>query len=257
MYKKGYKKISGWPGLVMSIWPNTSDPTSIWNDVKLRYAIEYALDKNTIANALGSGQYVVLNQLAPSTEWGYDPNYPSRKYDPAKAKALLAEAGYPNGLKTSLLIGNSPAEIDAGTAFKQYLDAVGIQIELDVADPGRFYGTVWGVAKPNLSYMWSGMDITNLLTYMRWFSTDQFTDLVYLGHTEEQRKLDEEAKSYPDPERQKEVTARAFKYLNDGAYLIPVFMIPSASVAAPYVHSTQFQQGFVRYQTEEVWMEKH
>ena len=257
MFEAGFKKISGWVGLVMNIWPNTSDPESIWNDVNLRYALEYALDKPAIATAIGHGLYPPLLQLAPPGEWGYDPEYPVRSYNPDKAKELLAAAGYPDGLQTTLLIGNTPAEIDAGTAIKQYLDAVGIETELDIADPGRFYGTVWGAAQPGLSFMWSGMDITHLLTYMRWFSTDPFTDLVYLGHDDEQRALDEEAKGYPLAPEQKEVTMRIFKYMNDTARIIPVYQIPSASVAQPWVHSQQFQQGFVRWQQEYIWMESH
>ncbi|OGO18009.1 MAG: hypothetical protein A2Z15_08275 [Chloroflexi bacterium RBG_16_50_11] len=256
MYDAGFKKISGWVGLIMSIWPNTSDPDSIWNNKDLRYALDYALDKPAIALAIGAGLYVPLTQLAPSTEWGYDPNYPVRGYDAAKAKELIEKAGYTT-IKTKLLIGNTPAEQDAGTAIKGYLDAVGIETELDVADPGRFFGTVWGKAQPGLSFMWSGMDITNLLTYMRWFSTNPFTNLVYLGHTDYQAALDKEAVTYSDPAKQKEVTERAYKYLNDGAYLIPVYQIPSASVAAKYVHSQQFQQGFVRWQQELIWMDPH
>ena len=257
MFAAGFKKISGWVGLILSIWPNTSDPDSVWNDVRLRYALDYALDKEAITLALGHGLNVPLLQLAPPGEWGYDPNYPVRRYDPDKARELLAESGYPDGLKTSLLIGNTPSDLDAGTALKQYLDAVGIETDLDIADPGRFYGTVWGAAQPGLSFMWSGMDITHLLTYMRWFSTDPFTDLVYLGHTDEQRALDEEAKAYPYAPEQKEVTMRIFKYMNDGAWLVPVLQRPMASVAQPWVYSQQFQQGFVRWQQELVWMEKH
>jgi len=257
MVNAGFKQISGWVGLVESIWPNTSDPDSVWNDVNLRYALDYALDKPAITEALGHGLYVPLMQLAPPGEWGYDANYPEREYNPDKAKELLAAAGYPDGLQTTLLIGNSPAELDAGTAIKQYLDAVGIETELDIADPGRFYGTVWGAPAPGLSFMWSGMDITHLLTYMRWFSTDPFTDLVYLGHTDEQRAIDEEAKGYPYAPEQQAVTMKAFKYFNDNALLVPVYQIPSASIAQPWVHSQQFQQGFVRWQQEYVWMEKH
>ena len=156
-----------------------------------------------------------------------------------------------------MIVANDPFSQDAGTAIKQYLDAVGIQTTLDIADPARFYGTVWGTAKPGLSFMWSGMDTTHLMTYMRWFSTDPFTNLVYLGRTDEQRKLDEAAKAIPDAEGQKTATMGLFKYLNDGAYLSPVLQRPSASIAQPYVHSQQFQQGFVRWQQELVFMDKH
>ncbi|MBA7630729.1 hypothetical protein ES703_38253 [subsurface metagenome] len=260
LVKKGFQKISGWVGLVYSIWPNTSDPDSVWNDVRLRYALDYAIDKQAIADAIGMGEYIPLFQLSPSTEWGYDPNYAERRYDPDKAKALLAEAGYPDGLKTTLILQNTPTGIDACTAIKQYLDAVGIETELDVADPGRFFGTVWGVAQPGLSFMWSGMDITNMMTYQRWFSTDPFTDLVYLGHTEEQAKLDQEALLIPDRAGQVAGTERLYKYMNDGAYLVPVYQQPMATITAPYVHwdgPTQWEQGFVRHQFEIIWMDPH
>jgi peptide/nickel transport system substrate-binding protein len=196
--------------------------------------------------------------LAPEGEWGYDPNYPARHYDPAKAKQLLAEAGYPNGFTAKLLIANDPVSQNAGTALKQYLDAVGIQIDLDIADPGRFFGTVWGPKPgPDLSWMWSGRDTNYLVTYMRWFSTDPFANLIYLGHTPEQKALDEEAKKLTDIKAQQEITKKIVKYMTDEARIIPVYDVPAASIAAPYVHTTQYSQGFVRWQTEEVWMDKH
>lgn len=257
MIDLGFKKISGWPGLVYSVWPNTSDPNSIWNNRDLRYALDYALDKPAIALAIGAGLFVPLDQLAPSTEWGYDPNYPVRGYDAQKAKDLIKGAGYTT-IKTKLIVNStSTVDVDMATAIKGYFDAVGIETEIDLADAGRFYGTVWGQAAEGLSLMWSGMDITNLMTYLRWFSTDPFTDLVYLGHTAEQAAMDKEAVTYPDAERQKEITERLNKYLNDGAYLVPVLQIPSVSIAGKYVHSQQFAQGFVRWQQELIWMDPH
>jgi peptide/nickel transport system substrate-binding protein len=255
---KGFIRVSSWPGMPWSIWPNTADPNSKWNDKRLRLAIEYALDRPALAKALGFGYYKPLTMLAPEGEWGYDPNYPARNYDPAKAKQLLAEAGYPNGLKAKLLVSNNPVDVNAGTAIKQYLDEAGFQIDADVADPGRFYGTVWGYKPaPDLSFMWSGRDLNYLVTYLAWFSSDPFTNLSYLGHTPEQEALDKEAKKIPDVAGQKAMIKKIIKYMTDEARIIPVFDAPAASIVAPYIHTTQFSQGFVRWQTEEVWMEKH
>ena len=47
------------------------------------------------------------------------------------------------------------------------------------------------------------------------------------------------------------------RYLTDNALVIPVYDPPGMVIQQPYVHSTQFKQGFVRWQTEEVWMEQH
>jgi peptide/nickel transport system substrate-binding protein len=224
----------------------------------MRYALDYALDKEAIAQTIGAGLYVPLFQLAPKSEWGYDPNYAERKYNPTKAKELIAKAGFTT-VKTKLLVNSTvPAEIDAGTLIKGYLDAVGIETELDLADPGRFFGTVFG-SQPaeGLSFMWSGMDITNLLTYQRWFSTDPGTNLSYLGHTAAQEAIDKECVIYPDAANQKKMAEAANKYLNDGAYLVPVYLNPTSTIAQKWVHSQQWAQGFVRWQHELIWMEKH
>jgi ABC-type oligopeptide transport system substrate-binding subunit len=92
---------------------------------------------------------------------------------------------------------------------------------------------------------------------MRWFSTEPFTDLSFLGHTPEQEKLDKEAQKLTRIKDQIEATRKAVRYLMDNALVIPVYDAPAAAIQQPWVHSTQYEQGFIRWQTEEVWMEKH
>ena len=61
----------------------------------------------------------------------------ARNYDPAKAKQLLTQAGYPNGFKTTLIVwpaGNH----DIALAEQQYLAEVGIQAEIEFADSGKW-----------------------------------------------------------------------------------------------------------------------
>jgi ABC-type transport system substrate-binding protein len=261
LYNAGFKKISGWVGFIYDIWPNTSNPDSIWNDLRLREALEYALDKPTITNALGAGQWNVMTQMAPPTEWGYDPDYTPRTYDPAKARQLLKDAGYPNGLPVKMLVNSTDtAATDLATAVKQYLGDVGIEVELDLADPGRFFGTTWGAmgaAPEGLSLMWSGMDTTYLDTYMRWFSSDMFSNLVYLGRTDEQRLIDARVKAAATATAQAQGALEAYRYMNTQARLIPILQTPSASVAAPYVHSQQFQQGFTSWAIDWIFMDPH
>ena len=88
-------------------------------------ALEYALDKAAIAKALGQGQYKAMKMLSPEGRAGYDAAYVGHPYDVAKAKQLLADAGFPNGIhvKLTALVGQE----DTCTALKQYWDAVGIR----------------------------------------------------------------------------------------------------------------------------------
>jgi ABC-type transport system substrate-binding protein len=260
LMKKGFKRQSNWPALGFSIWINTANPNSKWKDKRLREAVEYALDKDAIAKALGFGLYKPLKSLPPVGEWGYDPNYNPRPYNPEKAKKLLTEAGYPDGLKAKLMVFFTPDWRDAGTAVMQYLNEAGFQVELDVADPGRFFGTIYNTPPgPDLdmAFWITGRDTNYLMTYMRWFSTEPFTDLSFLGHTPEQAAMDKEAQKLTDIKKQAAITQKLMRNITDNALVIPVYDPPAAVMQQPWVHSTQYEQGFVRWQSEEVWMEKH
>lgn len=262
LQKEGFKKQSSWAALSYCIWINTANPDSKWQDKRVREALEYALDKDSIAKALGSGQYVPLKSLPPEGEWGYDPDYNPRPYNPEKAKQLLAEAGYKNGFPPAkLLVFITPDARDAGAAIKQYLDAAGFNIEIDVADPGRFFGTIYNTPPgPDNDLAWwicGGRDPNYLLTYMRWFSTQPFTNLSYLKHLPGQAELDTKAQELTDLKKQAAITKEVTHIITDNAMVIPVLDVPGAAMQQPWVHSTQYEQGFARWQTEEVWMEKH
>jgi ABC-type transport system substrate-binding protein len=71
-----------------------------WNNPKVRQAMEYAVDKNLLAQALTGGVSKPASQVVAPDSWAFNPDIVNKySYDPAKAKQLLAEAGYPNGLK--------------------------------------------------------------------------------------------------------------------------------------------------------------
>jgi ABC-type transport system substrate-binding protein len=140
--KKGFVRQSGF-GLPRIIYINNKSPDSKFKDKRLREAIEYALNKPAIAKALGFGYYAPLTMVAPPGEWGFDPDYKGRPYDPEKAKKLLTEAGYPKGLKlklTAMAVGTWPEEAEAIAA---HLRDIGIEVNVDLADPGRFFSSMY------------------------------------------------------------------------------------------------------------------
>lgn len=255
----GYELLISRTSLIINIWPNTADPDSKWNDIRLREALEYAIDKPAIVNAFGAEAFAVATMLSVPGEWGYDPDYPAREYDPEKARQLVIDAGYPDGLDAKMLVRAGSDGNNMGTALKRYLDDVGIRIDLDMADPGRFFGTMFGdTPGPDLAVMYSGNDVSNyLVSYMRWFSTDPFANVSYLGHTVEQRKLDEQAKAIPDVPGQKAMTEKLVRYLTDNAMILPILYAPVVSVAAPYVHTDWLSRGAVCWHSEDTWMEPH
>ena len=121
-----------------SIIPSGANPDSPFAKKEVRLALEYAIDKRTIAEGVGMGYYEALNQLATAKDPWYNPDLAFREYDPAKARQLLADAGYPTGFDTTL-VTDVMARRDTLTAIQTYLNDVGIRTELEILDFGAAF----------------------------------------------------------------------------------------------------------------------
>ena len=73
-----------------------------FDDVRVRTAINMAVDKKAILTAVYQGAGQTAKNLIPPTMWSYNDKVEDFKYDPAAAKKLLAEAGFPDGFETDL-----------------------------------------------------------------------------------------------------------------------------------------------------------
>ena len=119
------------------IAPDSLNAASPFANSKVREAIEYSLDRPAIAKALGFGFSTAMDRLAIPDSAGFDPNYKPRTFDVAKAKQLLAEAGYAGGIDTTMTLQATFSNL--GAVLQNYLSAVGIKAKLEVADSGKFY----------------------------------------------------------------------------------------------------------------------
>ncbi|MBN7804365.1 ABC transporter substrate-binding protein [Agrobacterium rosae] len=115
-------------------------PKNPFTDPKVRQAFDLAIDRETITEIAMEGMGTVQSQLVTPNIFGYNPDVKPTKSDVDKAKALLAEAGYPDGFKVTFSFTNDrlPGDKDAGTTIAQMLTAIGIQVEAN-AQPGAVY----------------------------------------------------------------------------------------------------------------------
>jgi ABC-type transport system substrate-binding protein len=240
----------------MQLIPSTKDPTSPWRDRRIREAIEYALDKPAIAKALGFGLYFPMTMVSPPGEWGFDPDYKGRTYDPAKARKLLAEAGYPNGFKMKLLVMEGP-NVQAATAIKSNLDDAGFQVDLDVADAGRFFSAAWNSGWKDLIFNNSAVDINYLVAFHRWWSHDPMANLASFYRPPELISISEQSLTLDKEVDQKAITKKAVRFIADEALVIPVYGVPVAYLTQPWVHTDFLQQGLACWRLFDTWMEKH
>jgi len=122
-----------------SVVASGNNPDSPFAKKEVRLALEYAIDKKTIAQGVGMGYYEALNQVATPKDSWYNKDLPFREFSPAKARELLAEAGYPEGFTTKL-VSDVMARRDTLTAVQTYLNDVGIKTELEILDFGAAFG---------------------------------------------------------------------------------------------------------------------
>jgi ABC-type transport system substrate-binding protein len=254
--KKGLIRQSGY-GLPRMIFMNNKDPNSKFTNQKVREAVEYALDKPAMAKALGFGYYIPLTMVAPPGEWGYDPDYKGRPYDPAKTKQLLAEAGYPNGLTVKLIAMAVPPWPDEAQAIKRYMDDAGFNVELDMADPGRFYQTLWKNGWPDMILFLIGMDPNYLMTFHRQFGPDPMSNYASLKRPPELVAPAEKSLTLVNEKDQKEITYPLVRMIADEALVIPLYRVPAAYIIQPWVHTTFLREQLVARRTYEEWMDKH
>lgn len=129
------------PNLVLSQAPefrlaymgfNMADP--ILADKRVRDAIAMAIDRQAIVDAVyynGDGALDIL-PIALSS-WGYNSEMEALVpgYDVEKAKELLKEAGYENGLKLNLTVGTADSYVRAATLINAMLSEIGIEVQVD------------------------------------------------------------------------------------------------------------------------------
>jgi peptide/nickel transport system substrate-binding protein len=113
------------------------DPKSVWADKRLRLAVNHALDRQAISEAACLGYCPPAGVIVPRV-MDYALQAEPPPYDPQKAKRLLAEAGYPNGLDAGELVP-IPGFPTVAEAVVNYLNAVGIRVKMRPMERAAFY----------------------------------------------------------------------------------------------------------------------
>nr|WP_186229363.1 ABC transporter substrate-binding protein [Burkholderia gladioli] len=110
-------------------------------DVRVREAISKMIDRDAIARYLLGGAALPAAQIVPPGIGGYDPHLVPDAPDPAGARRLLAEAGYPHGFRLTLHSSNDrfTSDGDLGQVLGQMLARGGIQVDDVITQPYNVY----------------------------------------------------------------------------------------------------------------------
>ena len=116
-------------------------PVNPLRDVRVRKALSLAINRDGIRDRIMDGFAAPTGQLMPEGASGYDPSVKPDPYDPAKAKQLLAEAGYPNGFGLTLHGPNDRYVNDSAVAeaVAQGWSRVGVKTIVDTMPSTTFF----------------------------------------------------------------------------------------------------------------------
>ena len=195
-----------------------TDPKGPMTDVRVRRAVWHAIDRQAFAKNLIRFGSRVPDAPCYFTQFGCDQEAAVKyDYNPAKSKALLAEAGYPNGFDIELV---NPGLLGAWVgAIQANLAAVGIRAKVStmtgVAATTRIqkgevamYMSSWGSYSIN--------DVSAILPYFFWQNVDD------LARDKEVTDLLKQGGSVVDPETRKAAYSKAIHLITDRAYWLPI-----------------------------------
>jgi len=124
---------------------------------KVRQAIAQAIDREALVKGAFFGQATpILGGVVPQWNWGYaDIQYFKPNGDPEKAKALLAEAGYPDGFETTMTIASSfPAQMAMAPIIQANLAQAGIKAKIGTMEIPRYWDEVWSTSNFDITSMY-------------------------------------------------------------------------------------------------------
>jgi len=192
---------------------NTTEPP--FDDVRVRQAANYAVDRTSILQRVLENYGQLLHGPFASAWPGYDPNLKPYPYNPAKAKQLLTEAGYPNGIEATFSItsGAFLRDRDIAEVIASQLGEVGIKVRLVPTERATLQNT-WlaGEFKGITSVAWgTAADPDAMLGWTLYNRKGHKPDEKLNGLIDKSRKT-------VDPERRVAVLKELGHYVHDQAY---------------------------------------
>jgi len=209
---------------------NQRKKNSKWRDIRLRRAVNYAINRAELWNYAAKGNaWNPKGFLLPPGAFGHNPDIVPYEYNTEKARTLLAEGGYPDGFQLEI-ITTEALKLEAQIVGKM-LERIGLQVKLDVFSSPNFYRR-WYIPlleKPPEEQDWdlallSFYDIyahtgAGLLT----FGFTEESDIRWIEYDSVYEKMWEDMSRTVDREEQEKKIQELEKYAYDRAYALFIY----------------------------------
>jgi peptide/nickel transport system substrate-binding protein len=223
---------------------NTQDggPAPQLKDPRVRKAIAHAIDRESIIkNIVGGGAEIINTICTPSQVGCTQEGAAVYKYDPALAKKLLAEAGFPNGFEIDI---HAYRERNQTEAIINYLQAVGIKAKLNFLQYAAMRDQVRANKTALVHQTWGSNlvnDVSASTPVYYGFGADDVTRNAQV------KELLDKGDTTIDPKARNEVYKKALVLISENAYSVPLWSLPVYYVASKEVNFKPYSDELVRF----------
>jgi peptide/nickel transport system substrate-binding protein len=239
--KEGFSLIH-FPSGMRALTSDSANPESIFADQRIRAAIEYAINRKEITDGLGHGFWEPVNQYSSSKGIGYNPDLIGRPYNVAKAKQLLAEAGYPKGFKTKIIASATTEGRDVVAAIQRDLLKVGIDAEIVFQDSGKYFLTIIKGWKNALVVFGQNAPLNPTQNIFNLYKTGR-SRFPNLYRPIELKETLAKTVATPDFSEHNTLLKKAVRVMSDKAVVIPLWSFPDIYALHKSVRDPGFNGG--------------
>jgi peptide/nickel transport system substrate-binding protein len=219
---------------------------SPWRDVRMRQAVNFAINREDLIRYAAKGNGVIIPALVPVQGYGYDSDLAPYPFDPGKARDLLREAGYRDGLSITLIA--SEDLIIQATVVGKMLEQAGFMVDLQILDPVAYNRKInlGFLDQPPEKQMWD-ITLTSWNDYARFSVYPLYTQFALDGSFDwvreepELRHLYEQTLRTVDREQQQLLIRQMERHTHEQAYFlfmynpIQLYAVNKAVEFVPYV----------------------
>jgi peptide/nickel transport system substrate-binding protein len=220
-----------------------------FSDKRVRLAITHAINKEEVLKGAMFGHGKILGSNVDPLNPYFVDLAKDKPYDPARAKKLLAEAGYPSGFEAVLKVAPQYYyTVRTGEILVSQLAKVGIKVKIEQIEWGQWLAQVWREANYDMSIIghaepWDISNYANPKYYYRW-------------DDEAFQKLFKESEVTVDDKKRREIYARLQKMLADEAPAVWLYMHPRLAVTKKGVTGLWKDLPIVSFDLSEVAWQK-
>ena len=204
-------------------------------NILVRKAISHAIDRKALIHGALFGLARPASCLYPSDQGSHNPDLMPVSYDPEKSRALLKEAGYPNGFKTKLFGNTRGRQGDFYAAIQQGFKEVGIEAEIEFMDAGKYWFTILKGWKNGLVVFAQNSPV-NLNLQLNGLYQKDSARFVCLDRPLELQEILTKAEKVTDYDSQAPLIQEAVRMLHDKAVVVPLWTWSVVNATSTKLH---------------------